>query len=70
MMITRMGGRAKVVKKAVAPAMRKGSFFRSSSIDSCSSLKKPAITFLALVIIVDKDKGRCSALVIELRGKR
>jgi hypothetical protein len=39
-MITSMGGNANVVKKAVAPAIRNGSFFNSSAKDSRSRSAK------------------------------
>ena len=43
MMIIRMGGKAKVAKKAVAPAMRKGSLLFSSTKERYIRLPKAAI---------------------------
>jgi len=40
MMMTSIGGKAKVIKKAVAPAMRKGSFFNNSIKEECINFKK------------------------------
>jgi hypothetical protein len=40
-----------VVKKAVAPAMRKGSFFKSSAKDSLSSFTNLTVAVLRLTIM-------------------
>jgi hypothetical protein len=45
-----------VVKNAVAPAMRKGSFFSNSFNDSRSNPKKLKKGVLALPVMKDKDK--------------
>jgi len=47
-----MGGNAKVVKKAVAPAMRKGSFFKSSfkALRNSSAIEKKKYFYLLVII--------------------
>ena len=45
-----MGGKANVVKNAVAPAIRKGSFFNNSCNVSRSTLIKPEILISRLLI--------------------
>jgi len=49
-MISNMGGRAKVVKKAVAPAIRRGSFLNSS-------LRASPIIFGKFLIVCLKEGG-------------
>ncbi len=47
-----MGGNAKVVKKAVAPAMRNGSFFKSSFEASFKSFIIIAALFRGFAIVI------------------
>jgi hypothetical protein len=49
--ITKIGGNAKVVKKAVAPAIRKGSFFNNSFRDFLNRPGMDAIEFRIVFVM-------------------
>jgi hypothetical protein len=47
-----MGGSAKEVKKAVAPAMRSGSFFKSSAKESFKIRGSSSMVFFWKIIVI------------------
>jgi hypothetical protein len=52
-----------VVKKAVAPAMRNGSFFKSSLYAFRNNSAIETIKYLFLIVVINHEFGNCMAIL-------